>query len=174
EGEGKSRGFGFVAFSEHRHALACLQALNNNPQTFTDVKRPIVEFSIENMSALNIKRSRVEKSKQPMGAKRHTTATTAVGPIAAKRAKTDLDATKREIAAGGRKAFASHVGPKIRHRDKGKKAKRSDAPAPAGKKPKASASNKKSRKVVREEKAGRKSTSHAGSKRKMTKFLALS
>uniref|UniRef100_A0A914WZY8 RRM domain-containing protein n=2 Tax=Plectus sambesii TaxID=2011161 RepID=A0A914WZY8_9BILA len=33
EGEGKSRGFGFVAFSEHRHALACLQALNNNPQT---------------------------------------------------------------------------------------------------------------------------------------------
>ena len=31
-GEGKtSRGFGFVEFKEHAHALACLRFLNNNP-----------------------------------------------------------------------------------------------------------------------------------------------
>ena len=31
-GEGKtSRGFGFVEFKEHVHALACLRYLNNNP-----------------------------------------------------------------------------------------------------------------------------------------------
>lgn len=33
---GKSKGFGFVAFSNHSDALKCLQNLNNNPEIFTN------------------------------------------------------------------------------------------------------------------------------------------
>lgn len=35
---GKSKGYGFVAFSEHDDALMCLRNLNNNPETFTNEK----------------------------------------------------------------------------------------------------------------------------------------
>jgi RNA recognition motif-containing protein len=35
---GKSKGFGFVEFSEHLDALTCLRNLNNNPSIFTDKK----------------------------------------------------------------------------------------------------------------------------------------
>ena len=35
---GKSKGFGFVEFSEHKDALACLKTMNNNPKLFTDEK----------------------------------------------------------------------------------------------------------------------------------------
>lgn len=138
------------------------------------------------MTALNLRKAREEKSKNPNAAGKKRGASTAAaaapaeGPSASKRSKADLDATKREMAAGGRKVFASHIGPKVRHRDmagKGKKGakkgKRSnDQPAPTGKKTKAP--NKKSRKDVRAEKAGRKSAHLAGSKRRLTKFLALS
>ena len=37
-GIGKSRGFGFVAFTDHQHALAALRHLNNNPEVFTNEK----------------------------------------------------------------------------------------------------------------------------------------
>lgn len=47
-----SKGFGFVSFSTHKHALHVLRALNNNPTTFTSERRPIVEFSVENMNAI--------------------------------------------------------------------------------------------------------------------------
>jgi len=55
---GKSKGFAFVEFTEHLDALTCLRNLNNNPEAFTDKKRPIVEFSIENMRALKIQEKR--------------------------------------------------------------------------------------------------------------------
>jgi RNA recognition motif-containing protein len=35
---GKSKGFGFVEFTEHLDALTCLRNLNNNPNIFTDKK----------------------------------------------------------------------------------------------------------------------------------------
>lgn len=35
---GRSKGFGFVAFSEHVDALKCLQNMNNNPEIFTNEK----------------------------------------------------------------------------------------------------------------------------------------
>lgn len=132
-----------------------------------------MEFSIENMSALNKRKARIEKSKNAIGKKR--TSSEVDSSTEAKRSKTDLDTTKRDMAAGGRKAFASHVGPKIRHRDMAEKKKKKQGGQPMetakkGKAPK----NKKSRKVVRAEKAGRKDASLAGSKRKLTKFLALS
>lgn len=51
-GEAKSRGCAFVEFESHEHALACLRQLNNNPGVVTALKRPIVEFAIENVKIL--------------------------------------------------------------------------------------------------------------------------
>jgi len=34
QGKGKSKGFGFVTFTEHEHALAALRTVNNNPEIF--------------------------------------------------------------------------------------------------------------------------------------------
>ena len=34
EGVGKSRGFGFVNFTDHKHALEALRGTNNNPDLF--------------------------------------------------------------------------------------------------------------------------------------------
>lgn len=59
---GKSKGFGFVEFTEHKHALRALRLLNNNPDVFTVQKRPIVEFAIEDKVALNKRKRRLEKS----------------------------------------------------------------------------------------------------------------
>ncbi len=38
KGTGKSKGFAFVEFAEHKDAVACLDKLNNNSQIFTDAK----------------------------------------------------------------------------------------------------------------------------------------
>lgn len=40
---GKSKGFGFVEFTEHLDALTCLRNLNNNPDIFTDKKVQFVD-----------------------------------------------------------------------------------------------------------------------------------
>lgn len=61
---GKSKGFGFVEFQEHTHALKALRNLNNNPQIFSVQKRPIVEFSIENKVAINKKIKRQQKNQK--------------------------------------------------------------------------------------------------------------
>lgn len=61
---GASKGFGFVAFSKHEHALGALRKLNNNPSVFSRDKRPIVEFSIENLVALNKKKTRLVNSQR--------------------------------------------------------------------------------------------------------------
>lgn len=61
---GTSKGFGFVAFSKHEYALTALKNLNNNPEIFTKDRRPIVEFSIENMVALNKKKTRLVNSQR--------------------------------------------------------------------------------------------------------------
>ena len=37
-GVAKSRGYGFVNFSHHEHALKALHLLNNNPKVFGDKK----------------------------------------------------------------------------------------------------------------------------------------
>lgn len=58
-----SRGFGFIAFKEHEHALKAMIELNNNPKIFTSDKRPIVEFSVENKMALLSQQRRHEKIK---------------------------------------------------------------------------------------------------------------
>merc|ERR1719419_1981078 len=60
---GKSKGFGFVAFEKHEHALIALRHTNNNPSLITESRRLIVEFSVENSKALQIKEKRKERIK---------------------------------------------------------------------------------------------------------------
>lgn len=69
---GTSKGFAFVAFSKHEHSLAALKNLNNNPNIFSKDKRPIVEFSIENLVAINKKKTRLARSQQKAALKQQT------------------------------------------------------------------------------------------------------
>ncbi|KAJ2945291.1 hypothetical protein O0L34_g9371 [Tuta absoluta] len=62
EGRAPSKGYGFVMFTRHEDALACLRKLNNNPDVFDKNNRPIVSFSIEDRTALNARKKRLEKS----------------------------------------------------------------------------------------------------------------
>lgn len=62
-----SKGFGFVSFSTHKHALRVLRALNNNPETFTKERRPIVEFTVENLNALKKNKQFVVKESLDLG-----------------------------------------------------------------------------------------------------------
>ncbi|KAI9276260.1 hypothetical protein BY458DRAFT_532829 [Sporodiniella umbellata] len=48
----RSKGYGFLEFSTHAHALASLRYLNNNPSVFKG-KRLIVEFSLENKDVMD-------------------------------------------------------------------------------------------------------------------------
>ncbi|XP_057658638.1 RNA-binding protein 28 [Diorhabda carinulata] len=63
-GVGKSKEYGFVTFTKHENALAALRNLNNNPEIFSEHKRPIITFSIENKSIIKAREKRLEKSKQ--------------------------------------------------------------------------------------------------------------
>ncbi|KAJ8675423.1 hypothetical protein QAD02_011209, partial [Eretmocerus hayati] len=62
-GVGKSKEYGFVAFTNHEDALKALRSINNNPTIFTKAKRPIVAFSIENRSMVKVKQKRMENSR---------------------------------------------------------------------------------------------------------------
>ncbi|CAG8620734.1 21805_t:CDS:2, partial [Dentiscutata erythropus] len=44
----RSKGYGFLEYTQHSHALAALRYLNNNPDIFGEKRRFIVEFAIEN------------------------------------------------------------------------------------------------------------------------------
>ncbi|DBA82043.1 TPA: hypothetical protein ACH3X1_007738 [Trebouxia sp. C0004] len=52
DGLPRSRGLGFVEFTEHEHAICALRQLNNNPAPFGREKRPIVEFALESAQAV--------------------------------------------------------------------------------------------------------------------------
>ncbi|XP_061195663.1 RNA-binding protein 28-like [Saccostrea echinata] len=60
---GKSRGYAFVNFTCHQHALNALRNTNNNADLFGENKRLIVEFSLENKAALQAKEKRMERQK---------------------------------------------------------------------------------------------------------------
>lgn len=91
DGKARSKGYGFVEFSQHIHALAALRKLNNNPQytsyaagKFDDDVNPgetrkrdkkkgveshprlIVEFTVENRAKLKIKEKKAESWRQKM------------------------------------------------------------------------------------------------------------
>lgn len=55
-----SCGVAFVEFSEHEHALVALRVLNNNPETFGPINRPIVEFAIDNVQTLKLRKAKLQ------------------------------------------------------------------------------------------------------------------
>lgn len=88
--KGQSLGYAFVEFVEHEHALAALRKVNNNPDLFGPNKRPIVEFSLEDLNKLEIKRRRAERSLEVLRqkqAKKQTAGTTAVQSVQTKAKK---------------------------------------------------------------------------------------
>jgi len=58
----KSRGFAFIDFTTAEAALKCLQAMNNVPGAFGSgiAKRPIVEFSFDDIRKLQIQQNRAQ------------------------------------------------------------------------------------------------------------------
>ncbi|ESW05803.1 hypothetical protein PHAVU_011G210900 [Phaseolus vulgaris] len=59
-----SRGVAFIEFSEHQHALVALRVLNNNPETFGPEHRPIVEFALDNVQTLKLRKAKLQQFQQ--------------------------------------------------------------------------------------------------------------
>jgi nucleolar protein 4 len=95
-GKPRSKGMGFIEFSEHEHALTALRALNNNPNTFSRARRPIVEFSIEDARAV---RKLELKAKQREDQQKRHASKGEEKPRGAEQAAKRV--AKKEKAAGG-------------------------------------------------------------------------
>jgi len=68
-GKPKSKGFGFVEFTHHAHALAALREVNNNPEYSKYASahgRLIVDFAVENRSELIKQAKRRENKKKTL------------------------------------------------------------------------------------------------------------
>eukprot|EP00672_Neobodo_designis_P024451 CAMPEP_0174831266 /NCGR_PEP_ID=MMETSP1114-20130205/2997_1 /TAXON_ID=312471 /ORGANISM="Neobodo designis, Strain CCAP 1951/1" /LENGTH=550 /DNA_ID=CAMNT_0016065087 /DNA_START=49 /DNA_END=1699 /DNA_ORIENTATION=+ len=52
DAKGQSKRFGFIEMIDHDVALFCLRMINNNPEIFGPHARPVVNFAIENYTAL--------------------------------------------------------------------------------------------------------------------------
>uniref|UniRef100_A0A671YES0 RNA-binding protein 28 n=1 Tax=Sparus aurata TaxID=8175 RepID=A0A671YES0_SPAAU len=153
---GTSLGYGFVQFQDHEHALGTLRHLNNNPVIFGPHKRPIVEFSLEDLKKLKMKEERQLRNKvcislcdgyifyiQIMKGFLHEwkITTCAFPPQQQKKDErysgfmTNPEVEHVDLEHGKKRrkvlAFPSHRGPKIRMRDKGKQ----KAPPPKQAKP---------------------------------------
>ncbi|XP_058089604.1 uncharacterized protein LOC131236450 isoform X2 [Magnolia sinica] len=59
-GKKHSRGVAFVEFSQHDHAIVALRVLNNNPETFGPEHRPVVEFALDNVHTLRLRRTKLQ------------------------------------------------------------------------------------------------------------------
>ncbi|TYH85515.1 hypothetical protein ES332_D02G272200v1 [Gossypium tomentosum] len=60
----QSRGVAFDQFSEHQHALGALRVLNNNPEMFGPKHRPIVEFAVDNVQTLKLRKAKLQAQQQ--------------------------------------------------------------------------------------------------------------
>ncbi|KAK5837854.1 RNA-binding 28 [Gossypium arboreum] len=60
----QSPGVAFDQFSEHQHALGALRVLNNNPETFGPEHRPIVEFAVDNVQTLILRKAKLQAQQQ--------------------------------------------------------------------------------------------------------------
>ncbi|KAA0184075.1 hypothetical protein HAZT_HAZT010046 [Hyalella azteca] len=147
-GIARSRGYGFVAFTRHEDALAALRAMNNNPKVFTPSRRPVIEFSIENLNVLKAKQKRTEKAtaapkpatvsskkkkvvKRASAAKNLTLKKLIAMPAAPEGPLPGFAglASSKQVIKPGKKLHV-HLGPKFRHRDQGKGVKKPHGKAP--------------------------------------------
>ncbi|KAK5985483.1 RNA recognition motif domain containing protein [Trichostrongylus colubriformis] len=113
KGNPRSKGFAFVNFSEHKDALQCLQKLNNNPHTFTNERRPIVEFSIENLTAIRAKVRRSAHSKGEMLGGREVN-------LYGEKVKQQVKQSIKEVHGSGMKIMPKFLGKKLRHKNMSK------------------------------------------------------
>ncbi|CAD5118480.1 DgyrCDS7179 [Dimorphilus gyrociliatus] len=122
KGIGRSRGYAFVNFIEHEHALLALRTLNNNPDIFGDSKRPIVEFSLENKAKLQAREERQQRALAKQTEKQTKKKT--------KNFKTDTSKTPVEKQKVKGLVLPKRSGAKVRHKPrqtettKGKKTKK--------------------------------------------------
>ena len=61
KGVPRSRGFGFVHFESHAHALAALKGLSDNPEVLPDKRLLLVEFAVDNVQKLKMHEKREER-----------------------------------------------------------------------------------------------------------------
>ncbi|KNC77467.1 hypothetical protein SARC_10072 [Sphaeroforma arctica JP610] len=64
---GRSLGWAFVELYSHEYALAALRATNNNPQLYSQKKRLIVEFAVENIDKVRVLEERKAKQLEDAG-----------------------------------------------------------------------------------------------------------
>jgi len=67
---GKSRGRGYVEFSQPDHALTCLRHMNNNPGIFTKDRRPVVEFAVDDAHRRQHREKRLNEGGASQGGSR--------------------------------------------------------------------------------------------------------
>jgi len=147
-GKVKSKEFGFVTFENHEDALVALRNVNNNPNTFTAERRPIVEFSIENRKALLARQKRMEKSreKNPNYSKNQKSENKKLETKnTSKSNQTDKSEFSGMISDPKQKGLPTHSGPKIRADRKSNKISRKSL-----KKQELDRKNPKKRKVLEE------------------------
>ncbi|XP_071943296.1 RNA-binding protein 28-like isoform X2 [Antedon mediterranea] len=129
----KSLGYGFVGVNNHENALKLLNHLNNNQEVFGPKKRPIVGFSLENRTALELKEKRRQKSKKITIEKRKydESKNYEVEQKPSKKSKPNKSVTgnlndstfvERKLQAK-KQGLPKHFGPKERWRDRGKQEK---------------------------------------------------
>ncbi|CAA3021140.1 RNA-binding 28 [Olea europaea subsp. europaea] len=53
----------FIEFTEHQHALVAQRVLNNNPDTFGSEHRLIVEFALDNVQTLKLRKEKLQAQK---------------------------------------------------------------------------------------------------------------
>ena len=116
---GASKGYGFVTYTTHESALNALRKINNNPSVFHKEQRPIIEFSIENRSALNARQKRLEKSREKNPLWKGNKERSSVVP-AHQRPKGKQESGDKESFVGSlnnpkQKNLPTHEGPKVRH-----------------------------------------------------------
>merc|ERR1719233_1492648 len=147
-GKVKSKEFGFVTFENHEDALVALRNVNNNPNTFTAERRPIVEFSIENRKALLARQKRMEKSreKNPNYSKKQKSENKKLETKNTNKSnQTDKSEFSGMISDPKQKGLPTHSGPKIRADRKSNKISRKSL-----KKQELDRKNPKKRKVLEE------------------------
>ena len=112
-----SRGYGFVQFTEHAHALAALRMLNNNPNFFWCAPGPkasntphfrrsrlIVEFAVEDAKKIAKRDNKIKH--QPVGLK---AAPSSTNSMISKRKATDQSTAKTLSKNKKRKKDKNHV-----------------------------------------------------------------